>query len=708
MARNKCCSLAALLLLGSCVSFAVDGKWTPDQILSLDRKWLRELGLEVPPERLWDPATGKGLLSATISTGGCSASFISKTGLILTNHHCLFGVVQEHSSTKRNLIDNGFLARTRGEELPSKTMRVTIPYRFTDVTREVEAAIPRGADDTARQKAIDAKQKSLVAECEKRKFARCRVAAFDGGVTYRLIDTTELPDVRLVYAPPRAVGEFGGEIDNWMWPRHTGDFSIARAYVAPDGSPATYSPNNVPYQPEFFLPLAAKGVAEGDFVMVMGYPGLTYRSLTAAEMAERRELYFPNRVNLYGEFIRLIEETTKGRKDAEIAWADKLKTLNNRFKNAQGQIAGLDRGRTLDKQRSAEQQVVSWADGKAAWSDALRARKELEALVAEQRKTWERDFLLAEIRNGSVALAHATTLIRAAAERQKPDAEREDEYQDREMARLRAKLDREQSNYDIATDKAVLAAWLRRMGRLPEGGAAALDALYRGTKVTDRAERLKMLGETPAQLRARRDPMLDLVYGFETELVSLKERKDRMDGAIARLRPMWRKAVLAHAGKPVAPDANSTLRVSLSHVKGYVPRDGVVYTPFTTMAGMLEKHTGEEPFAVPAAVREAGAKASPTMPVNFLATGDTTGGNSGSPVVNGRGELVGLNFDRVWENVANDFGYNPEVARNVSVDIRYLTWMLENVEKATELLGELFPEGRKPGAAGGAPGAEKR
>jgi hypothetical protein len=495
-----------------------------------------------------------------------------------------------------------------------------------------------------------------------------------------------------VYAPPRAIGEFGGEVDNWMWPRHTGDFSIARAYVGPDGSIAPFSKNNVPYAPEEFLPLAKTPLRAGDFVMVLGYPNVTYRSLTAAEMAERRELFFPRRVDLYGEYIRLIEETTKGREAGEIAVAANLKTLYNRFKNAQGQIAGFNRGRLLDKQRDAEEAVVQWAKARPEYSQALAAREELREVVGEQRRTWEPDFLLDEIRYGAVALAHATTVVRLADERQKPDEEREEAYQDRLLPQLRSRLDREQANYDIPADKALFAAWLRCIKKtIP---SAELEAMYASTKITSREERLKMLTETPAQLKARRDPFLDFAFALEPLLQDLKRRTDRRMGAISRLRPLWRRAVTGHAGKPVAPDANNTLRVSFAHVKGYVPRDGVEYRPFTTLAGLLEKHTGKEPFDVPATVQEAAAVAGAASHVNFLSDADTTGGNSGSPVVNGRGEMVGLNFDRVWENVANDFGYNPDIARNISVDAQYLVWMLEKVSKADELLKEIFPRGR--------------
>ncbi|HWR54789.1 MAG TPA: S46 family peptidase [Bryobacteraceae bacterium] len=689
---------------------AVDGKWTPQQVLQLDPAWLKKLGLELPPEKLWNPQTGTGLLAATVNIGGCSASFISETGLVATNHHCLFGILQEHATPQNDIITNGFLARSKGQELPSKTVRIAIPHRFTDVTREVEAAVPAGVDDLARQKAIDAKQKQIVAKCEERAFARCRVAAFDGGVQYVLVDTTELPDVRLVYAPPRAVGEYGGEIDNWMWPRHTGDFSIARAYVAPDGSPAAYSKDNVPYKPAFHLPIARDGVKPGDFVMVLGYPGVTFRSLTAAEMAERRELFYPRRVDLYGEYIRTMEEMTKSSPEGTIAVASNLKGLHNRYKNAQGQIAGLDRGCILEKQRAAEEEVAQWAKMRPEFAGALAARDELLRLVGEQRRTWERDHLLTEIAAGAAGLSHAATVVRSAYERQKPNADRELVYMDRQLPRLKDRLDREQKNYYIPVDKALFAAWVRRALALPadqriaavdaafvQGGVPArIEALYAATKVTDREERLQMLAETPEQLRARKDAMLDFAFGLETERQELKARQDRQDGASARLRPQWRKAVLAHAGKPVAPDANSTLRVTFAHVKGYVPRDGVFYTPQTTLKGVLEKHTGEEAFNAPQVLRDVAAGGRyDNLPVNFLSDADTTGGNSGSPTVNGRGELVGLNFDRVWENVANDFGYNPEIARNVNVDVRYLLWMLENVSGAKELLGELMPAGKK-------------
>jgi hypothetical protein len=675
----------ALLACAAAPLLAEEGKWTPQQVLQLDPQWLRQQGLELPVSRLWDPRNGTGLLAATVSTGGCSAAFVSSSGLILTNHHCLFGIVQEHSRPGNDLITNGFLAKTRADELPGKTTRITVPHRFTDVTREVAAAVPAAADDLARSRAVESKQKQLVATCEKTPGMRCSVAAFEGGLQYVLIEAFDLTDIRLVYAPPRAIGEFGGEPDNFRWPRHTGDFAMARAYK--DGKP---------YQPEFFFPLSRTGVKPGDFIMVMGYPGRTIRALTAGEMANERDFRFGLRAELYGEYIRILEEHSRN-PQGSITLAASLKSLNNSHTNAEGQLAGLARGLILQKQQASDEAVVKWAATRSELAPSLAAKQELDRLAAEQRRTATRDFLFTIIPNSSLALKHATTLVRLAAERAKPDAEREPDCMARELPALHARLEREQLSFFQPADQAIFDAWVTRARKLaPAERIAALEslgsipALYAATKVTNVAERLKMFEETTEQLRARKDPLLDFAFALEPELRTWQTATYRRDGAVARLRPEWRRAVIAHAGKPVAPDANGTLRVSFAHVKGYVPRDGVLYTPQTTLAGMLEKHTGQEPFAVPPAVMEAARRVdAASIPLNFLADGDTTGGNSGSPVVNGRGELVGLNFDRPWENVANDFGYNPEVARNISVDVRFLIWLLREVERADGLLAEL-------------------
>jgi hypothetical protein len=681
-------AVALLVLCAAPFARAEEGKWTPQQVLQLDPHWLKRQGLELPVSRLWDPQRGTGLLSAAIALPGCSASFVSAMGLILTNHHCLFSLIQEHTTPERDLIANGFLAHTLVEELPGKTMRVTVPRRFTDVTQEIEAAIPARADDAARSKAIDAKEKALVAACEQKASSRCSVAAFDGGLSYALVETFELTDIRLVYAPPRAVGEFGGEVDNFRWPRHTGDFAIGRAYK--DGKP---------YQPEFFFPISMGGVKPGDFVMVLGYPGRTFRSMTAREMDnEKRRFELVQKV--YGEWIRGMEEAAKGSAEGSIAVAAGLKSLNNTRTNAEGQLAGLARG-LIEKQKMRDDAVEAWAAHRPELAKALAAKKELDRLASERSQTLEREYVFALIPAGSLALKHASQLVRLAFEREKPDAGRTPGFQQRDWARLRAAIERDQINFFRPADELLFRSWLnmfqKEAAAQKEGVAAPTRAdlarmniarLYEATRVTELSERLKMFDETAAELKARHDPLLDFAFALEPERQAWQAGVDARDAAIARLRPEWRKAVLAHAGKPVAPDANGTLRVSFAHVKGYSPRDGVFYSPQTTLAGMIGENTGEEPFAVPPFILEAAKRTMPErIPVDFLADADTAGGNSGSPVINGRGEIVGINFDRPWENVANDFGYDPDVARNISVDIRFLEWLLE-VQNGDNILKE--------------------
>ncbi len=708
-------TVAMLVSCGALGAWAGEGKWTPQQVLELGPAWVKQQGFTPPLDVLWDEKKGGGLLANAVQLpmSGCSASFVSADGLLITNHHCVGGILQEHSTVQANLIKDGFLARRREDEKPAKAFRVQVPRRFVDVTREVLAAVPAGADDLTRFKAVEAKQKALVAACEATPGTRCTFAAFDGGLFFTLTEFAELSDVRLVYAPPEMVGNYGGEADNWSWPRHTGDFSLVRVYV--DGKP---------YQPRYWFPVSTRGVKPGDAVGVLGYPGVSYRAWLAEEMIERRDLYFPRVQELSGEWLRVMQQEAEANPASAIATADDLRSLLNRRKNAEGQVAGIARGRLIEKQRAAEQAVKAWASGKKEHQPALTAFDELAAMMADKRKTWERDFLLDAIASGPRALGWPTTLVRKATEGQKPDPEREPGFQERDLSRLRDRLERDQKRYAPTVDSRLLESWVVRALQLPEaqrlpsieaafgkfrggdGGVKVdrpalrkqLETLVTGSKVFDLKERLAMFAEGPDQLKARKDSLLDLAFVVDAERRALKDRRDAWAGAVLRLRPQWRRAVIAQAGKPIAPDANSTLRVTFGKVAGYVPRDALVAQPQSTLSGLIEKHTGEGDFDAPLKVREAfaagkkGRWVDPLLkdvPIDFLSDCDTTGGNSGSPTIDGSGKLVGVNFDRVWENVANDFGYNPAIARNVNADVRYLLWLLEEVEGATELLTEL-------------------
>lgn len=729
---------------------AVEGKWTPDQVLQLDAGWLHELGLELQPQELWS-AEGAGLLEAAISIGGCSAGFISPDGLVATNHHCAFGLLQQHSTPERDLITLGFLAREPSAELPGEGTRATLPRTTRDVTAEIEGAVPKrtgkdDADDVARFRAIERKRSELVAECERRAHRRCQVAVFDGGVRYTLIEEIEFPDVRVVYAPPNAVGNFGGEVDNWSWPRHAGDFTLLRVWAAPDGGPAAPGKGTQPYHPRHWFPVSAAGVAPEQFVMVAGYPGRTFRAETAAEMRQRAERWFPSRAKILRANLDILEAASAKDETARIALASRVRSLANAEKNARGQLAGIERGNLIRRKEAGEREVGAWIAAHPDHAAARAAHRELYNLVVRTEPTWERDFLLGQLRRasgpgefnpsqtrvGALSLDLALTVVRRAKQRQKPDAGRDPAYMERNRDQVLDAVRIGQKRLHRPTEEALLADWLTRGVALPAGSRiAAVDALvaeqgagtdlalkaaelHATTKVLDLDARMAMLEETPAQLRARHDPLLDFALTLDEDLLALEAREERTAGAISRLRPLWRRAVMAQAGKPIAPDANATLRVSFAKVQGYAPRDAVWMTPQTTLAGAVAKHTGKDPFAAPPFLLAAAPRGAQSrwadarfhdVPVDFLADADTTGGNSGSPVLDGRGRLVGLNFDRVWENVANDFGYEPAVARNISVDVRYLLWVLESEhgDAAAPLLREMGVEATA-GATPAAPG----
>lgn len=690
-------SIALIAVVAGFPALAAEGKWTPQQVLQQGPAWVKSQGFGLPLQKLWDEKSQGGLLGNAVQLPGCSGSFVSKDGLLITNHHCVMSILQEHSTTDQNLARDGFLARNQADERGSKSFRIQVPRRFVDVTREVLAAVPPNADDLARYKSMENMQKKLVAECEKQPGTRCTFAAFDGGLFFKLTEFTELTDVRMVYAPPSAVGDFGGEIDNWMWPRHSGDFALVRVYQA-----------GKPYQPKYFFPLSKEGVKEGDAVAVLGYPGSSFRAQLADEMVERQQRWFPSLQALAAEWVAIMEEEGKKSPDSAIATADDIRGLLNARKNSEGQLAGLLRGKIIEKQRASDEKVKAFAAKKPQFSSATEAHAGLLQLMAERTQTWNRDFLLDMSGRGARAIGWPLLIARRSVEAQRPDVEREPGFQERDLERLRERHERDQKRYSAQVDRRLFLSWIKRALALPKDQRSpSLDAVFGAlkddaaitkkilelmttSKIFDLEQRTKMFEETPAQLKARKDSLVDLGLALDVERRALRDRRDAFSGRVLKLRPEWRKAVIAEAGRPVAPDANLTLRVSFGRVKGYSPKEAVLMTPQTTLGGMMAKYTGKEPFDVPQKIRDAYAAGKfEQVPVNFLSDCDTTGGNSGSPMIDGKGRLVGVNFDRVWENVANDFGYNPDVARNVSADVRYLLWLLTSVDVAPDLVAEL-------------------
>ena len=723
---RRCLIIVVLVALVAVAapSFADEGMWLLGQIPELEPT-LKAMGMQLSPKEIWDPTTNTGLASATPWLGGCSSSFVSPDGLIITNHHCAFGAIQMNSTPEHDYITDGFLAATRAEELPYKAGRVTVLKGYEDVTRAVTSTLKSGMEPEARARAIDLREKQLVAACEKDGL-RCRVGEMFGGGKYYLFRQLELRDVRLVYAPPLSIGEYGGEVDNWVWPRHTGDYSFLRAYVGPDGKPADYSTNNVPFRPDRWLTIAKEPMKDGDFAFILGYPGKTMRYRIAAAVAEDTAFYYPERIKLLKQLIAIVEEEGTRGKAVEIKLASQLKGFYNSVKNNAGMLEGLTTSDLAGHKRAEETKLTTWIEGdparKATYGGVLPA---MEKVLATRNATRQRDFLLGwmPIPRSSSLLAAAAIIERWSFEKTKPDLERKTGYQARDERTLRQRLVSMQRNLDLPSERKVLACLLERATRLPAGqritavddalaatgmtGEQAittlLDKLYAGTKLADEKTRLAMFGMDHKAVLATGDTMIAFAAALRRDAAAEERVTEKYDGEMVTLAPRHIEALAAWKKALLYPDANSTLRLTYGSVQGYSPRDAVRYLPFTTLQGVIEKNTGVEPFNCPPRLLEAaklgiatfGRYVNPQLrdvPANFLTTQDITGGNSGSPVMNGRGELVGLAFDGNYEAIDSDFQFNPPLSRTITVDIRYVLWCMDFVDNAHALMREIGVE----------------
>ena len=705
---------ALAIALLSTTAHADEGMWMPSQLPQIAAQ-LEAAGFKGDPKDLADLT--KPPMSAVVSLGGCTASFVSPEGLVVTNHHCAYGAIQLNSTPDNNLMANGFNAATREQEVSAgPAARVLVTESFDRITdRILESA--RGKTGRDYYDAVDAASKAAVAECERDAGYRCSVANMYYGTDFYLVRQLELKDIRLVYAPPEAIGNYGDEIDNFMWPRHSGDFAFYRAYVGKDGKPAPFAADNVPYQPKAFLEVSTDPVAEGDFAMLAGYPGRTYRHRSAAEFADQVQVVLPGRVDLYGALIDTIEGAAKGNAEAGVRYASQLAGLKNGLKRAQGELDGLRRSDAVGVKAKDEAAMLAWLD---AQPDAVATRTDIDAagkVIAASHATRERDTLFAAMRSQTQLLKSALQLQRLAAERGKPDAQRERGYQQRDEALIEASLKQVQRRYSPAVEKGVLGELLARYYRLPadqriaeveavfgaDAAAAksALDALYAGTELGEEAQRLRLLAAAPADVAASTDTLMQAAAKLLPAELRIEDADKTQEGELLRLRPAYMRALIGYResqGRAVYPDANSTLRVSYGKVSALDPRDGVHYTPLTTVQGIVEKHTGEAPFDAPKPLRDAiakgdfGSTADPalgTQTVNLMTNLDTTGGNSGSPVMDANGRLIGLNFDSNWEAVSASWMYDPRYKRAIHVDVRYLRWLLAKVYPAPQLLQEM-------------------
>ncbi len=707
--RNALPTALAIGLGLAATAQADEGMWMPTQLPDLAEP-LAKAGFRGDPAALADVTAPP--LSAVVRAGGGTGSFVSADGLLLTNHHVAMGVIQYNSTPQHDLINEGFIARDRADERPANPdFRVLVTVGFDKVTDEVLAKA-RGKTGRAYHDAVDRARKQIVAACEAPGNVRCSVADMYYGTDFYRVTQLELSDVRLVYAPPRAIGNYGDEIDNFMWPRHTGDFTLLRAYVGKDGKPAAYSPDNVPYQAPAHLKMSVEGPEAGDYAMLAGYPGITYRHRTAAEFASQIDTVLPRRVALFQQLIDTIEAATAADPQARTRYASQLQSLKNNRKRAAGELEGLLRSDAKAQRAADEQAMLAATD--ARYQGDIRA---LLATLSQGAAVGERDLLLDTMAAQSQLLRSALTLERLRIESAKPDAERESGFQQRDQALIEGVLKQVQRRYDPAVEKALLAALLVRYQQLPDAQRVAefdaafgrnparmgkvLDDLYANTRLGSEDERLSRFAAARQGKALAPDPLIALAGPLVAAQLRLENQAKQRDGEQLRLRPAYMQALFAwraKQGRAVYPDANRTLRISYGKVEALHPRDAVSFAPVTTVAGIVEKNTDAYPFDAPKPLLAAIAKgdfgttADPalgTQTVNFLTNLDTTGGNSGSPVLNAKGELIGLNFDSNWESVSASWWFDPRYKRAVHVDMRYLRWLLAKVYPAPALLEEM-------------------
>ena len=716
-------TLLTLAMLSAASAYADEGMWMPQQLPQV-AKQLKAAGLKL------DPATLTKLtefpMNAIVSLGGCSASFVSPNGLVATNHHCVYNSIAVNSTPERDLLANGFLAKSFAEELPALPgSRVFVTKDVTNVSDKIISADVAKLSGKARVDAMEKGMKGLVAECEKDAGHRCNVASYYGGLEFYLIKQLEIRDVRLVHAPPSGVGKFGGDTDNWMWPRHTGDYGFYRAYVSKDGKAADFAKDNVPYQSKSFLKIAKEGVKEGDFIMALGYPGRTNRHRLPSEVATTFGWTYPAFIKSSSESLAIIANETKGNDGARLKYAGQVAGINNYYTNRKGMLTSYEGSDFLARKTREHADLKTWINSNPARQKQFAADVEqIEQLISQRDAINKRDYYLAS--SSPRLLNSAKVAYRLANETVKPDAERKAGFQERDLKRLKASFAGLDKTYDEKVDQALILNSLVKYAAQPKAQRnvsfdaamgirdgmsqadlkAVLDKLYAGSKLGNAAERNALLGQKPEDMRNSNDAFVRAAVAMYDAGMKEEAEEEELGGKIQQAYANYMKAKIAFMqskGRPVYPDANGTLRVTYGNIKGREHgADGTgAWTAFTTVKGVLAKATGEGEFNAPenqlAAIKakDFGKYVDPklkSVPVNYLATLDITGGNSGSAALNAKGEFIGLAFDGTLDSIISDWDFNKANTRDIQVDVRYMLWNMKHVDKADNLLKEMGVE----------------
>ena len=673
MRKTIITAAAAILLLGALPVRADEGMWLPC-LISQRIEDMQAKGFKLDAEDIYS-INKASLKDAVVLFGsGCTGEVVSPDGLIFTNHHCGYSFIQRHSSVEHDYLKDGFWAMERSEELPNPGLSVSFLERMEDVTD----IVLKGGDVRANCRALEKEA------AKDGTGLRAKVEPLYHANRYYLFVYREYRDIRLVGAPPSSIGKFGGDTDNWMWPRHTGDFAIFRIYADKDGTPAEYSADNVPYTPKNYLKINRKGVQPGDFTMVFGFPGRTNEYAHSAEVAYTQDISDPMKIDIRTQRLAIQKKYMAQEQKIRIQYSAKSATIANGWKKWQGEVGGLRRNGILERKRAFEAGFEKWAKGTAYEGLTDRIAAAYDALVPARftRELYQETAAAFELGNFAGNVFNAL---------KKDGTVNGDGFF---------------KNWYEPVDRECFIVEMTEFGkRIPEGRAPAYytaqmkkygsaeawaNALFKKTLFTSNEKVNALTAKDTA--RVKKDPVYVFASEFSAWAAEITPEYAKRNAALAPLMKEYMKAQMEYQPeKEFYPDANLTLRVAYGKVQGYRPSDAIDYYPVSTLKGIIEKDNPEIfDYNIPQALRDIYAEGGhDAQPVCFLATNHTTGGNSGSPVLDAGGNLVGINFDRVWEGTMSDLAFDPSFCRNISLDVRYLLFVIEHIGKATRLIDEM-------------------